>query len=385
MGVDSITTKNLDIVLHDRVPDGQWEIVDVAFPATAHADFQIPHSLSPESAEQVEYTVLRQSTPGTVYEDRSATRTKWSPGFIILRSDTGGWTGRLLLRVLKRSLIWFPGQNAVYTPPVTGILGVADGGTGADLSATGPGYLKQAGVGSVVSVASNIPAGDIGSGQLALARGGTHADLSATGGTSKFLKQASAGADITVVQPAIADLSDGSTVVVTGGSYADPAWLTALDMGKLTGQAYAKVYKTANQTGIGTSYVLLTWNAEDSDPTGMHDNSTNNSRITVATAGTYLVGGLFFVTDATAGGGGWAYIMARKNAAGNPASGTYLFENKAYGPNAGVSGIFAPAFIVVLAANDYVEIFAKSTQGGAAVTVAGGAVTNSHFALVRLA
>jgi hypothetical protein len=46
---------------------------------------------------------------------------------------------------------------------------------------------------------------------LSVVSGGTGADLSATGGTSKFLKQASAGAVITVAQPATTDLSDVST------------------------------------------------------------------------------------------------------------------------------------------------------------------------------
>jgi len=54
----------------------------------------------------------------------------------------------------------------------------------------------------------NLDATKITTGQLALARGGTHADLSGTGGTSRFLRQNSSGADITVVQPATTDLSD---------------------------------------------------------------------------------------------------------------------------------------------------------------------------------
>jgi hypothetical protein len=45
------------------------------------------------------------------------------------------------------------------------------------------------------------------SGLLGLARGGTNADLSTTGGTHKFLAQSSAGAAITVIQPAFGDLS----------------------------------------------------------------------------------------------------------------------------------------------------------------------------------
>lgn len=103
---------------------------------------------------------------------------------------------------------------------ITGILGLAHGGTGVDLSASGGATKVLAQDASHVVSARDLIAADIPSldaakittGQLALARGGTNADLSATGGTSKFLKQASAGAAITVVQPAIADLSDASNV-----------------------------------------------------------------------------------------------------------------------------------------------------------------------------
>jgi len=51
---------------------------------------------------------------------------------------------------------------------------------------------------------------NIGSGLLGLARGETHTDLSATGETSRFLKQAATGSDITVVRRACADLSDSA-------------------------------------------------------------------------------------------------------------------------------------------------------------------------------
>ncbi len=46
--------------------------------------------------------------------------------------------------------------------------------------------------------------------------GGTGADLSGTGGTHQFLKQSTAGAAITVGQPALADLSDSATVALNG-------------------------------------------------------------------------------------------------------------------------------------------------------------------------
>jgi len=50
--------------------------------------------------------------------------------------------------------------------------------------------------------------------KIGLAYGGTNADLSATGGAHQFLRQNSSGATIDVVQPALADLSDASTVAL---------------------------------------------------------------------------------------------------------------------------------------------------------------------------
>lgn len=57
----------------------------------------------------------------------------------------------------------------------------------------------------------SIAASEINSGTLALVQGGTNADLSATGGTSQVLKQVSVGAAVTVAQLAASDLSDGNT------------------------------------------------------------------------------------------------------------------------------------------------------------------------------
>lgn len=57
----------------------------------------------------------------------------------------------------------------------------------------------------------NLPASQITSGQLALAQGGTGADLSATGGASQFVSQSTVGGALTVIQPAFTDLSGAAT------------------------------------------------------------------------------------------------------------------------------------------------------------------------------
>lgn len=70
------------------------------------------------------------------------------------------------------------------------------------------GYLKIVTAAAVAtpSSVSSIPTSDL-SGTVGLANGGTNANLSATGGAGQFLKQASAGASVTVVAPAETDLT----------------------------------------------------------------------------------------------------------------------------------------------------------------------------------
>jgi len=50
-----------------------------------------------------------------------------------------------------------------------------------------------------------------------------------------------------------------------------------------------KVTKSANQSIPNSISTIVTWNQEDYDTDGMHDNVTNNSRITIKTAGKYSV------------------------------------------------------------------------------------------------
>src|SRR5204862_4698096 len=71
------------------------------------------------------------------------------------------------------------------------------------------GYLKLTtalGIGTP-STTATIPATDL-SGVVGVSHGGTGADLSATGGTSRVLKQTSAGAAVSVAQLASTDLTD---------------------------------------------------------------------------------------------------------------------------------------------------------------------------------
>lgn len=70
------------------------------------------------------------------------------------------------------------------------------------------GYLKVAVAAAVATLSSvaGIPVADL-IGKVGLAQGGTNADLSATGGASQVLKQATAGGAVTVAQLATTDIS----------------------------------------------------------------------------------------------------------------------------------------------------------------------------------
>ena len=96
----------------------------------------------------------------------------------------------------------------------TGQLALARGGTAVDLSAAGSAtaFLAQDAAHLITArsiIAADVPnldASKITTGQLALARGGTNADLSATGGANQILKQSSVGGAITVAKLVSGDI-----------------------------------------------------------------------------------------------------------------------------------------------------------------------------------
>jgi hypothetical protein len=85
------------------------------------------------------------------------------------------------------------------------------------------GTLSTATQNSVTTMTGLTSVGTIATGTwnattIGLAKGGTNADLSGTGGTSQFLRQNSVGATVTVVRPTVSDLSDASNVALLNAS-----------------------------------------------------------------------------------------------------------------------------------------------------------------------
>jgi hypothetical protein len=106
------------------------------------------------------------------------------------------------------------------------VIAVSVGGLGANLAATGGAYqvLKQTSTGGAVTVAGlvaadipSLPASIITSGQVGLAEGGTGADLSGTGGAHEVLKQTSSGGAITVAALVAADIPSLPGSIITSG------------------------------------------------------------------------------------------------------------------------------------------------------------------------
>jgi len=62
-----------------------------------------------------------------------------------------------------------------------------------------------------------------------------------------------------------------------------------------------KVTKSADQTISNSTSTIITWDQEDYDTDGMHDNVTNNSRITIQTPGKYSVMAQFEWTSNSSG------------------------------------------------------------------------------------
>lgn len=103
-----------------------------------------------------------------------------------------------------------------------------------------------------------------------------------------------------------------------------------------------RVYQTGTTT-LQTTWTVVAFAAEHFDTDTMHDNSTNNSRITIKTAGKYCIGGVVGVPNNSSAG-------ARIRLNGSTILAAQMQGNSAQGERASVSTIYD------LAVNDYLEL-----------------------------
>lgn len=138
----------------------------------------------------------------------------------------------------------------------------------------------------------------------------------------------------------------------------------------------ARVYKDANQSVNSGVNTTITFNQETFDNDSMHDNVTNNSRITATTAGLYLLKAqVAFASNAT----GVREIFFMKNGS--------LALASAYQPALnGDRTVLQITTLVEAAATDYFEVQANQGSGGA-LNIEGAASDQyyqTHFEMVRL-
>lgn len=125
----------------------------------------------------------------------------------------------------------------------------------------------------------------------------------------------------------------------------------------LTSQLKCSIYSSAaNQVIPNTTWTVFAFNAETFDTGGLHDNVTNNSRITIPAGGggLYLVGyTIAFNTNAT----GFRASQIKKNNV------TAYFGNSLAAANGNTTGLVG-SVLLSLSAGDYLELFSYQNSGG---------------------
>lgn len=134
----------------------------------------------------------------------------------------------------------------------------------------------------------------------------------------------------------------------------------------------AKVYKSANQAITTATETILTFDSEEFDTDTIHDNVTNNSRLTCKTAGKYIVIlQVRFADNAT----GYRFATITKN-------GSYAAAQMQQ-PISGNGTNIVVTSLVSLAVNDYVEGTCYQSSGGNLNVIGGSAGHLCYFMMVK--
>ena len=143
--------------------------------------------------------------------------------------------------------------------------------------------------------------------------------------------------------------------VATGDVYTASTYntMTAQNINNLRVPPACSVYSTATQSIAQATTTVVAYANEFFDTDSMHDNSTNNSRITITTAGVYVV--CATAQFAVAGGGAYRLIGIRKN--GSTELG---YNNPPVEPARGNVSIIDSASV-----NDYYEVVVYQNSGSA--------------------
>lgn len=135
---------------------------------------------------------------------------------------------------------------------------------------------------------------------------------------------------------------------VVGGAAIVLADLPAIPSGRIT--------HSGAQSINNATITALAWDTEKDDATGMHDTVTNNSRVTIATAGKYIFGAcISFAANVT----GVRAILFRLS------GGNYYVDGSQVASLGGLATAVVAVTRFDLAAADYVECSVYQNSGGA--------------------
>ena len=140
----------------------------------------------------------------------------------------------------------------------------------------------------------------------------------------------------------------------------------------------ARVYHDTVQTISNSTWTALAFNSERFDTgggatSGIHHNSTNNSRLTIATAGVYTIwGGIEWVGNSSG-----SFRIMRITVNGS----TEIAHQSQPGASAGQR--MSLSTIWSFSANDYVELFVFQNSGGS-LNIPGDNNYSAEFAIAKL-
>jgi len=135
----------------------------------------------------------------------------------------------------------------------------------------------------------------------------------------------------------------------------------------------ALVYKSADQSIPNLTWTTLTFDSEAYDTDGIHDPSTNNSRLTCRTAGKYLV---YFALNWHGNDTGYRHTRLRKN-------GATFAQPLIFNPGGTVETILAGVIVLDLSVGDYVEVMVYQNTGSA-LDIHGSDLRETYFGMQRI-
>ena len=189
----------------------------------------------------------------------------------------------------------------------------------------------------------------------------------ATTGAFSLTLTVAGGSGVAITQGEIRDFAiDGTTVRPTNA--------TAGTYTQASAQAiWARVFHNAVQSIPNNTPTALSFNSERADTDVIHDNVTNNTRLTCKTAGLYLIGpNVGFASNAT----GFRALAIQLNGS------TFIAGQAVPAVNGSITRL-ATFTLYALAVNDYVEAIVVQTCGAALNTEQVANIT-PEFMMVRL-